>query len=150
MISTFYFPKQYTFVPLALRDGALIALAAPIWDSRRLALWGLDAATGERRWQAALDAHELRKQRPLGDWDWALTPKGLVVAQVLRDQAQLIVETITPRTGVIASRQVTELTGAHMPGLQSVAWTDDMAWLKLDNTVYAIDLATRKPAYHMP
>lgn len=142
--------KDYKLVPLGLSDGVLIALASPTWDSRRLALWGLDAATGERRWQAALDAHEMRRLGSFGDWDWRLTPKGLVVAQVLRDQAQLIVETINPSTGVIANRQATDLAGAHLPSLQNALWTDDMAWLKVDNTIYAVDLATSKPAYHLP
>src|SRR5262249_2084048 len=128
----------------------LIALAAPTWDSNRLSLWGLDATSGERRWQVALDAHELNRQRAFGDWDWRLTPKGLVVAQVLRDQSQLVVETIAPRTGVISAQQATELTNTHMPTLQNIVWADDMAWLKIDNSIYAIDLATGAPAYHLP
>jgi len=142
--------KEYTLVPLALRDGTLIAIAAPTWDSTRLALWGLDATSGERRWQVALNAHELNRLRAFGDWDWRLTPKGLVVAQVLRDQSQLVVQTIAPRTGVISGHHVTELTNTHMPTLQSITWADDMAWLKIDNNLYAIDLATGATAYHLP
>jgi outer membrane protein assembly factor BamB len=142
--------KEYTLVPLALRDGTLIALAAPTWDSHRLALWGLDATSGERRWQVALAAHEPSQLRGLGDWDWRLTPKGLVVVQVLRDQTQLSVQTIALRTGVISGQQVTDLTNTHMPTLQSITWADDMAWLKIDNSVYAIDLATGATAYHLP
>jgi hypothetical protein len=36
-----------------------------------------------------------------------------------------------------------------MPSLFRALWTDDTAWLKLDNKVYAIDLATGKTAYQI-
>jgi outer membrane protein assembly factor BamB len=141
--------KEYKLRPLAVRDGTLIVLAAPDWDSRRQALWGLDAATGERRWQEPLQAHELHQGSSSGDWVWQLTPQGLVVAQVLRDEARLIVATLNPRTGASTSKQETELAGLHMPSLFRALWTDDTAWLKLDNKVYAIDLATGKTAYQI-
>jgi outer membrane protein assembly factor BamB len=141
--------KEYNLIPLAARDDTLIVLATPTWDSQRQAIWGLDSVTGERRWQEPLQAHDLREGTSSGDWDWQLTPKGLVVVQILRDDAQLIVETLNPRTGISSSRQQTALTGLHIPSLQGALWSDDTAWLKIDSNVYAIDLATGKPAYQL-
>jgi outer membrane protein assembly factor BamB len=141
--------KEYNLRPLALRDDTLIVLAAPTWDSRRQTLWGLDAATGERRWQQPLQAHELRKGNSSGDWDFQLTSKGLVVVQVLRDEARLIVETLDPRSGASSAKQVTELADLHMPSLYQPMWTEDTVYLKLDSQIYAVDLATGKMEFQL-
>jgi outer membrane protein assembly factor BamB len=141
--------KEYNLRPLARRDNVLIVLAAPTWDSQRQELWGLDVATGARRWQQSLQGHDLRNGSSSGDWDWQLTPKGLVVVQLLRDDARLIVETVDPRSGVSSARQETQLTDLHMPSLYQPMWTDDTVYLKLDSQIYAVDLATGKLAYQL-
>ena len=141
--------KEYNLRPLARRDNVLIVLAAPTWDSQRQELWGLDVASGTRRWQQSLKAHDLRNGSSSGDWDWQLTPNGLVVVQVLRDDARLIVETLDPQSGASSAKQETQLTDLHMPSLYQPMWTDDTVYLKLDNQIYAIDLATGKPAYQL-
>jgi outer membrane protein assembly factor BamB len=141
--------KEYNLRPLARRDNILIVLAAPTWDSQRQELWGLDAASGERKWQQSLKAHSLRQGSSSGDWDWQLTPKGLVLVQVLRDDARLIVETLDPQSGTSSARQETQLSDLHMPSLYQPMWTDDTAYLKLDSQIYAIDLATGKLAYQL-
>jgi outer membrane protein assembly factor BamB len=148
-ISTLIEDKEYNMHPLARRDDMLIVLAAPTWDSQRQELWGVDVATGERRWQQSLQAHTLRKGSSSGDWDWQLTPKGLVVVQVLRDDARLIVETLDPRSGASSARQETQLTDLTMPSLYQPMWTDDTVYLKLDSQIHAIDLATGKLAYQL-
>jgi hypothetical protein len=109
----------------------------------------VDATSGERHWQQPLQAHELRQGTSSGDWDWQLTPSGLQVIQVLRDEAHLIVETLNPRTGDSASKQEVALTDLHSPSLYRALWTEDTAWLKLDSKVYAIDLATGKTIYQL-
>lgn len=141
--------KEYNLRPLARHDNILIVLAAPTWDSQRQELWGLDVATGERRWQQSLKAHDLRNGSSSGDWDWQLTSKGLVVVQILRDDARLIVETLDPQTGVSSAKQETQLADLHMPSLYQPMWTDDTAYLKLDSQIYAVDLATGKIAYQL-
>jgi len=148
-IRTLIEDKEYNLRPLARRDNILIVLAAPTWDSQRQALWGLDVATGARRWQEPLQAHDLRQGSSSGDWDWQLTPKGLVLVQVLRDDARLIVETLDPRSGVSSAKQETQLTDLHMPSLYQPLWADDTVYLKLDSHIYAVDLATGKPAYQL-
>jgi outer membrane protein assembly factor BamB len=141
--------KEYNLRPLSRHDNILIVLAAPTWDSQRQELWGLDVATGARRWQQSLKAHDLRKGSSSGDWDWQLTPQGLVVVQVLRDDARLIVETLDPQTGVSSARQETQLTDVTMPSLYQPMWTEDTVYLKLDSQIYAIDLATGKLVYQL-
>jgi outer membrane protein assembly factor BamB len=148
-IRTLIEDKEYNMRPLARRDNVLIVLAAPTWDSQRQELWGVDVASGERRWQQSLKSHDLRNGSSSGDWDWQLTPKGLVVVQVLRDDARLIVETLDPSSGASSARQETQLTDLHMPSLYQPMWTDDTVYLKLDSQIYAIDLASGKIAYQL-
>ncbi|MBK9710830.1 MAG: PQQ-binding-like beta-propeller repeat protein [Kouleothrix sp.] len=141
--------KEYNLTPLAERSGMLIALASPNWDSQRQILWGLDAKTGERHWQYKLQGHTWLGQSSSGDWEAQLTPKGLVVLQVLRDEARLVVETLDPRTGTSAGRQESELTDMHMPGLRRSLWGEDTAWLEIDSDIFAVDLASGKIMYHL-
>jgi outer membrane protein assembly factor BamB len=148
-IRTLIEDDEYNLRPLARRDNMLIVLAAPTWDSQRQVLWGLDVATGERRWQEPLQAHTLRNGSSSGDWDWQITPKGLVLVQVLRDDARLIVETLDLRSGLSSAKQETQLTDLHMPSLYQPMWTDDTVYLKLDSHIYAVDLVTGKLAYQL-
>jgi outer membrane protein assembly factor BamB len=141
--------KEYNLTPLAARDGMLIVQATPTWDSQRKFLWGLDAQTGERHWQVKLQGHEWIGQSSSGDFDFRLTPKGLVVMQVLRDDAKLIVETLNPRTGASVSRQENALADMHLPSLRRGLWSDDTAWLEIDSDIFAVDLASGKIAYQL-
>jgi outer membrane protein assembly factor BamB len=141
--------KEYYLTPIAARDGMLIVRAAPEWDSQRQELWGLDTQTGERHWQLKLQAHQWIGGTSSGDWDARLTPKGLVVLQVLRDEAQLILETLNPRTGASLSRQENVLTDMHMPSLRRGFWADDMVLLEIDSDILAVDLATGQTAYRL-
>jgi outer membrane protein assembly factor BamB len=141
--------KDNYLIPVAARDGILVVLAWPSWDSSRQALWGLDAATGERRWQFVPQAKDARFTDVFGNWDWRLGAKGLTVIQVLDDQKQLISEILDLKTGVSSARQVTALKG---PGSQTwwrVTWADDMAWLDIGSSIYAVDLTTGATAYQL-
>lgn len=141
--------KEYSLKPIVQRDGTLIVLAAPTWDSQRQELWGLDVQSGARRWQQKLQAHQLRSGGSSGDWEERLTPQGLLVAQVLRDESQLIVATLDVSTGESISRQQHDLTDLHMPSLRASLWADDIGWLMLDNQVVAIDLKTGAISYRL-
>jgi outer membrane protein assembly factor BamB len=141
--------KEYNLTPLAASDGMLIALASPTWDSQRKFLWGLDARTGEQRWQVRLQAREWIGMSSSGDFDFRLMPAGLMVMQVLRDDAKLLIETLDLRSGAAAGRQEHALVDMSMPGLRHVYWGDDTAWLQIDSDIFAIELATGTIAYRL-
>jgi outer membrane protein assembly factor BamB len=141
--------KEYQLKPLALHQNTLIVRAAPDWDSQRQELWGIDSATGERRWQIKLQAHDLREERSSGDWELHLTPKGLLVVQALRDEPQLVTELFDPATGTSLHRETTPLENIGTPSIIGSLWGDDTAWLRINGDVYAIDLATGKVDYKL-
>jgi len=139
--------KEYQLKPLAFENNTLIVLAAPDWDSQRQELWGLDSASGERRWQAKLQAHDLREGNSTGDWEWRLTPKGLIVIEALNDDPRLVVQTLDTATGTSRLRQETPLGSSGSPSIIGALWGDDTAWLRVNGDVYAIDLASGKIDY---
>lgn len=148
-LRSFAVDKDYTLTPLALHNGTLIVQAAPTWDSQRQEIWGLDPQRGERRWQVKLEAHDLREPDSSGDWEWRLMPDGLVVVQVLRDEARLIVERLDPASGKSTLRQGHALSGMTMPSLRTSLWADDTAWLQIDHRTFAIDLASGTIEYSL-
>lgn len=139
--------KEYQIKPLAIQNDLLIVLAVPEWDSQRQELWGLDSASGKRRWQIKLEAHDLREEHSSGDWDWRLTPKGLVVIQALQDEPRLVVETFDPASGTSRARQETPLPGIGTLSITQLLWGDDTAWLRVNGNVSAIDLTSGKIDY---
>jgi outer membrane protein assembly factor BamB len=141
--------KEYQLKPLALHQNTLIVRAAPDWDSQRQELWGLDSASGERRWQIKLQAHDLREDRSSGDWELRLTPKGLLVIQALGDEPQLVTELFDPSTGKSLLRETTPLGSIGTPSIIGSLWGDDTAWLRINGDVYAIDLGTGKVGYKL-
>jgi outer membrane protein assembly factor BamB len=141
--------KKYNFVPVAERDGMLMALTWPSWDEHKLALIGLDAKSGEQRWEFKPQASDARATDVHGHLDWRLTRQGLLLIQVLEDQAQLIVETLDPRTGASTNRQITPLDGLGSHVFWQALWSNDMAWLDIGSLVYAVDLTTGTTVYRL-
>jgi outer membrane protein assembly factor BamB len=141
--------KKYFFVPVAARDGMIIALTWPNWDQKKQSLVGLDAQTGEQRWEFKPRATDSRVIDTHGHMDWRLTAKGLLLVQVLEDQRQMIVETLDLKTGASAGKQTTPLDGSGSHVFWSALWSNDMAWLDIGSSVYALDLASGTTAYRL-
>ena len=141
--------KEYTIKPVAVRDGTLLVAAAPNWDTQRQELWGIDTQTGKRLWQQKLQAHELRRGSSSGDWDVQLTPQGVLVAQVMRDESQLVVDTFDLKSGQSLLHKQHSLSDLHMPSLRATLWADDTGWLMLDTKVFAVDLKSGELSYQL-
>ncbi len=141
--------KEYSLKPVAVRDGTLLVAAAPNWDSQRQELWGVDTQTGKRLWQQKLQAHELRRGSSSGDWDVQLTQGGVLVAQVMREDSQLVVDTFELKSGKSIFHKQHSLSDLHMPSLRATLWADDTGWLMLDNKVFALDLKSGELSYQL-
>jgi outer membrane protein assembly factor BamB len=137
------------FVPVAARDGTLIALTWPTWDTEKQSLVGLDAQTGEQRWEFKPQVEGSRLSESHGNWDWRMTAKGLLSIQVLEEQKQLVVEMIDPQTGTSAKQQITPLDESGSLVFWDALWGDGMAWLDIGRFVYALDLTTGTTAYRL-
>jgi outer membrane protein assembly factor BamB len=141
--------KKYRYIPVAARDGVVIALTWPTWDTDKQLLVGLDAKTGEQRWEFKPLTTDARITESHGHLDLRLTRKGLLVVQVLEEQQQLLVETLDPKTGTSADKQVTTLEGSGSHVFWDALWSTDMAWLDIGSQVYAIDLGTGATRYRL-
>jgi outer membrane protein assembly factor BamB len=141
--------KKYRFIPVAARDGTVIALTWPTWDTDKQSLLGLDAKTGAQRWEFKPLAADARITESHGHLDLRLTRKGLLVVQVLEEEKQLLVETLDPRTGASAEKQTTTLEGSGSHVFWDALWSADMAWLDIGSWVYAIDLRSGATMYRL-
>jgi outer membrane protein assembly factor BamB len=141
--------KKYRFIPVAARDGTVIALTWPTWDTDKQSLLGLDAKTGEQRWEFKPLATDARITETHGHLDLRLTRKGLLVVQVLEDQKQLLVETLDPRTGTSAEKRTTTLEGSGSHVFWDALWSTDIAWLDIGSWIYGIDLRTGATMYRL-
>jgi outer membrane protein assembly factor BamB len=141
--------KKYRFIPVAARDGTVIVLTWPTWDTDKQSLLGLDAKTGEQRWEFKLLATDARITETHGHLDLRLTRNGLLVVQVLEDQKQLLVETLDPRTGASAEKRTTTLDGSGSHVFWDALWSTDIAWLDIGSWVYGIDLRTGATMYRL-
>lgn len=134
--------KEYNLTPLFARGDIVVVKATPDWDRNRHSLWGLDATTGERRWQYAVQAKEWFGDSGFNEWGAQLTPQGVTVVQVPEDAHQLIVERLDLQTGTSVGRQVTTLDGSGSTTVWENRWSDRRAWLLVDSTMYTIDLVS--------
>ncbi len=141
--------KKYRFIPVGARDGTVIALTWPTWDTDKQSLIGLDAKTGEQRWEFKPQATDARITETHGHLDLRLTRKGLLVVQVLEDQKQLLVETLDPRTGASAEKRTTALEGSGSHVFWDALWSTDIAWLDIGSWIYGIDLSTGATMYRL-
>jgi hypothetical protein len=110
---------------------------------------GLDAKTGEQRWEFKPLTTDARITESHGHLDLRLTRTGLLVVQVLEEQQQLLVGTLDPKTGTSADKQVTTLEGSGSHVFWDALWSTDMAWLDIGSWVYAIDLGTGATRYRL-
>ncbi len=133
---------------VAATDSTVLVKTAPDWDTRKQALWGIDRASGEQRWQLAIVGEEYRPDGLFGDWDAHLRPAGLALIQVPKENKQILFDLLDPETGVSAGRQTTDLSESS-PVSWDAHWSDRISWWQIGGSLYAIDLTTGKVAYQI-
>lgn len=142
---------NYELAPVAESGGTLIVLAERTRGSTRYELWGVAAATGERRWQRLFEGEE-PLDKP-GAWagnalSWHLTPRGLMVLHMQKEPRRFVLETIDPQTGATSGQAQIDLGDDAWPWSASV-WTNDYVWVTT-TTLYALDLATGQLLWKWP
>jgi outer membrane protein assembly factor BamB len=143
-LSTLALERDYLRRPLALAEGTLLVEAIRTRGSRRIELWGLDPATGERRWR-----HELPTRAALDEdgasWDVRVTPAGMVAVVV--DDDRLRIQRIGISDG--AARETAVSFGNQRPFWRSVVWGERYAWVIFDHAL-AVDLLEGRVVYGWP
>ncbi len=143
--------EDYDLTPLARHEGTVIVSAKRTRGSERYELWGLDAVTGERKWEKVFQDEE-PIEAP-GSWagnaySWRLTPRALVLLHMLEEPSRLVLETLDPRTGQSAGLTDIDL-GDDSWNWDGVVWTDDTAWV-VASKLHAVDLLSGKLLYTWP
>ena len=141
--------EDYYLNPLAVRGGVLLVAAERRRGSRRYELWGLDATTGERRWQIIFEDEDPIYEA--GSWAgnaWAaqFTSHGLVLMHFLEEPPRVVVEKLDPQSGVSSGEVVSDLGEEYWYG---VVWADDAVLLR-SRKLHAIDLVSGEVLWGWP
>ena len=139
------------FTPLYVVDDEVILHSAPSWDSNRVSLVAVDAASGTRLWQFPVSAGHASMSVDIGpgcgicDLWTRPTTAGFVVAQILPTQ-QLSIDVLDPKTGVSAGRKLLPADRFST----SVDLGDDLAWVRLSDRLSGFALPGVTPKYQFP
>lgn len=145
--------QDYELSPLTAQNGIVVVLAKRTRGTERYELWGLDSASGERRWQYVLQAKDLLAPNGWTDdgaWTWQLTPQGLALFQLLPEPNRLVVETLSLQDGVSKGQQTISLGGDSTLFVNTLGWVNGKEWLIIEGKVQAIDPAAGAVAYTWP
>lgn len=140
--------EDYDKLPVLANERTLVLKTAPRWDSRKQALWAIDIASGERRWQFAADGAGFRPEGGFGDWGVYPSPQGLLVLQAPREGQQLTADLLNLETGVSSGRRTTALERAGSPVWQELRG-DRLIWWDIGSSIYAIDPASGAVVYRL-
>jgi outer membrane protein assembly factor BamB len=136
--------QDYRLMALAAQTGSVAVVhAVRTRGSEQHELWGLDPATGERRWQYVLQGLNASG----GNWAARLVPQGLAVLRVPDDEAQLHVEILDLEDAQVLQSSTFKLVHDD---LGAVTWTNTRAYVTSWGKLYAVDLATGELEFAWP
>jgi outer membrane protein assembly factor BamB len=143
--------EDYELTVLGGQEGVLVVSARRTRGSERYELWGLDAATGQRKWQYLFEDED-PIEAP-GAWAgnayaWQLSSRGLVLLHMFKEPRRLVLETLDPQTGQSGGQTNIDL-GEDRSSWNSVVWSGDTAWVTTTK-LHAVDLVSGKLLYTWP
>ncbi|NCP87860.1 MAG: hypothetical protein CO094_14090 [Anaerolineae bacterium CG_4_9_14_3_um_filter_57_17] len=147
---------DYDFFPLAATGDTLIVRARRARGTERFAIWGLNAASGDQRWQmdmqGATPIDPPNKMSGLIDetdfgFTWKLVPAGLMLIKFQGNPNQMTLDTINPADGALVNEQtisLSQVTGDFYSIPTVIGWQDTVVYFSLDAKLYALDITTGK------
>jgi outer membrane protein assembly factor BamB len=138
--------RDYLRRPIAATEGMLLFEAIRTRGSRRIEIWGIDPATGERRWSHRLPTSEPRDEGT-ASWDANLLTGGLVVALLNEDRNRLLVTTLQPGDG--SAKEISTDLSDSISFWYGVVWGERYAWIML-RFAQVFDSEQGRMAYHWP
>jgi outer membrane protein assembly factor BamB len=126
---------QFDLVVRGIVAGTAVIEAAPQYASSRPEIWGVDIATGTRRWrQSSRAAVGDTKQQV------AVSNNGVVVIWTDGDKRQAHFEALDPRTG--ATLGTSTMAAGLIPSIDDVSTSGNDVLVRVDGRVVLIDGAT--------
>jgi outer membrane protein assembly factor BamB len=132
---------RYELTLQQVASGMLLLAARPDYDREQVELWGIDLATGERRWQKLLESTHVFDE-------WLVQPgeTGLFLALCRWEEDECLFEVLDPQTGV-SQAQVRQAVEGSLDG---AAFSPDRAYLTIWGALYAVNLDDAQIEYTWP
>ncbi len=146
----FYLPEaDHELWPIGVQGDTAVVWAEKQRGTSQIAVWGLDAATGARKWEHPLQAEYLFELDPFDDkWMYYLTPESLYILQLFADPEppQLLVQSLNVSNGALNYETSNTLPDDYWQGATRTA---DHIYLNLRSLV-GVNLKTGKTAVEWP
>jgi outer membrane protein assembly factor BamB len=146
----FYLPEADNELwPIGVMGDTAVIWAEKQRGTSQVSIWGLDAATGNRKWEHPLEAEYLFELDPFDDkWTYNLTPNALYILQLFAtpEPAELLVQSLNIADGSLNYEVKNNLPDDYWQG---VARTADRMYLTLRSLV-GVDLGTGETAVEFP
>lgn len=146
----FYLPEvDYKLWPIGVQGETAVVWAERQRGSTQISVWGLDAATGTRKWEHPLQATYLLELSPFDDqWTYHLTPDALYILQLFAtpEPPELLVQSLGINNGALNYEVKNNLPDDYWQG---IARTNDHIYLTLRSLV-SVKLSTGGTAVEWP
>lgn len=134
--SVLFTEKRYRTNPVLADASIVVLLASPNFDSTKKELWGIDSATGQKKWQV-----NLKVNHGFDDWQLRSSDGGFFLVQTLWEDSKVLMDVIDPQTGVSKGQQVIEMQN---PDLNGFDFEGNTAWLNLSGKLHEVDMTSGK------
>ena len=155
-------------VPIDARDGVLVVQTTRTRGTRRLELWGVEVASGNKLWDVKFDeggmmggvfgrdglAGFVRRGDDDVAWTAHIIPSGelVIVRLVGKPELQLTVETLNVKDGTSKGQQAIPLNkgDTFFSAPRVIGWHGATVWLHMDGQYYGVDTAAARITFHTP
>ncbi len=140
--------EDHNLVPLAAQDGVLVALAERTRGTRRYSLWGIDTATGSKRWEFTPDAEDLYERGSSvayddGIWNAGVTSDKVIVLEAFSDPSFVNFTVLDLADGTQTGTNRFDFgDDGSSYWIQVLGWSRDRVYLVMDSRLRAMDFTT--------
>lgn len=143
-----YSDEDYNLSPLAAQEGTLVVLAERTRGSRQYSLWGIEVATGDKRWQFDPSAQDLYEEGSSvvhddGLWGADVRAGQVIVFEAFTEPSMIIFTTLSLADGSqVGANEFAFDHDSFSYWFQVLGWYQDRIYLEMDGRLRLIDFNT--------
>jgi outer membrane protein assembly factor BamB len=140
--------EDHNLIPLAARDGILVALAERTRGTRKHSVRAIDSVTGSKLWQFEPEAEELDDggkgvAHSSGIWSLGVTSDRVIILEAFSDPSYLLFTDLKLADGSTSGSRKLDLGDDGFSfWFQVLGWRRDRVYLVMDNELRVVDFMT--------